>query len=293
MDYNQCFKLSLEQMYYFITVADEKNVSKAADKLFISQPFLSKNIMKMESVLNTPLFERSRSGFVLTSDGEILYKNWKKLLSTFSEGLDSLSSEKKIHLGILDVYNPLEFIKKYFTEDISKLNIKTDDLYQLYTKFKHEEYDAIITQEPFLPYITIDYEKQLITETPMTIICHQENPLAKMEEILPCDLCEQTIILYCSNLTNSVSIDDTNKLYFDSLGIIMPNIIFTESFSNALLDVSLNNGFCFCDSLYIDEKLLPPELVMKNVSGINEKYYLCYHKNFGKSIRKLVNSQTL
>ena len=290
IDYSQCYKISLEQMYYFITVADEKNVSKAADRLFISQPFLSKNIMKLESLLNTSLFERSRTGFVLTSDGEILYKNWKKVLSLYSDGLDSISSEKKINLGILDVYNPIGFIKKYITENISKFNIKTDDLYQLYTKFKHCEYDAIITQEPFLPYISLNYEKKIIAETPMTVICHKDNPLSKKDNIFLNDLCNQTIILYCSNLTNAVSVDDTNKLYFDSIGINMPNIIFTDSFSNALLDVSLNNGFCFCDSLYTDESILPPELVMKDICDLNEKYYLCYHKESEKRIEKLVNS---
>lgn len=290
MDYNQCFKISLEQIYYFITVADEKNVSKAADKLFISQPFLSKNIMKIEEILNTNLFERSRIGFTLTPDGQILYDRWKKILRAYSESITSLSAEKKIDLGILNIKNPLGFIKEHFTEDILKLNIKADDLYQLYVKFKHGEYDAIITQDPFLPYINSDFEKKLLASVKMSVIFHKDHPFAKKENLLRSDLNGQNIILYCSNLNVLASYEESNKYYFDLVGIKPAEVIFTENFGDALINIGLNNGICFCDSFYADEKTLPPELVMKNVLDFDADYYLCYRDNIADKIKKLVNS---
>lgn len=293
MDYNQCFKISLEQIYYFITVADEKNVSKAADKLFISQPFLSKNIMKIEETLNTNLFERSRIGFTLTPDGQILYDRWKKILRAYSESITDISSEKKIDLGILNIHDPLGFINKYFTEDISKLNIKADDLYQLYVKFKHGEYDAIITQDPFLPYINSDFKKKLLASVKMSIIFHKDHPFAKEENLLRSDLNGQNIILYCSNLNVLASYEESNKYYFDLVGIKPAEVIFTENFGDALINIGLNNGICFCDSFYADEKTLPPELVMKNVLDFDADYYLCYRDNIADKIKKLVNSKTL
>lgn len=293
MDYNQCFKISFEQMYYFITIADEKNISKTADKLFISQPLLSKTIMKIESLLNTTLFERTRNGLILTADGKYLYKRWKKLIALYSESLDNISSDKKIQLGILNIHDPLNFIKEYFTKNIGMLNIKTDDLYQLYSKFKHGEYEAIITQEPFLSFICSDYEKKLLVSTPMKIICKKEHPLAKAKTICSKDLCSHTAVLYCSNLNDSLPIDGSNKLYFENIGMKMPNIVYTENFGNALLNVALNNSFCFCDSFYFEEKFLPEDLIMKSISDLSENYYLCYHKELSRTVDALFDNNLL
>ncbi len=69
--------LEFRQLLYFITLADEKNYTRAASTLHIAQPSLSAAIKKLEQELELSLMDRSSRGFRLTSEGEILYQEAK------------------------------------------------------------------------------------------------------------------------------------------------------------------------------------------------------------------------
>lgn len=62
------------ELLYVKTVADEQSISKAAQKLFVTQPSLSKCIQKIESKLGTKLFTRTNTGLILTFAGERYYQ---------------------------------------------------------------------------------------------------------------------------------------------------------------------------------------------------------------------------
>ncbi len=66
------YQLELRHYKYFLAVAEELHFRKAAEKLFISQPGLSRQIKQMEDILGTSLFLRNKKKVSLTAAGEYL-----------------------------------------------------------------------------------------------------------------------------------------------------------------------------------------------------------------------------
>ncbi|NNG11603.1 MAG: LysR family transcriptional regulator, partial [Arenibacter sp.] len=66
------YQLELRHFNYFLAVAEELHYRKAAEKLCISQPGLSRQIKQMEEILDVKLFVRSKRKVVLTAAGEYL-----------------------------------------------------------------------------------------------------------------------------------------------------------------------------------------------------------------------------
>ncbi|WP_432840697.1 LysR family transcriptional regulator [Dactylosporangium sp. CA-092794] len=64
--------VQLQQLRYFVTAAELRHFTRAAERLGVSQPTLSKQIHTLEATLGAPLFDRSRGTVVLTTAGETL-----------------------------------------------------------------------------------------------------------------------------------------------------------------------------------------------------------------------------
>lgn len=91
-------ELSLNDLKYFVVVAESLNISRAAERLGISQPALSVALQKLERAFGVPLLLRGRSGVQLTHAGRRLqaggtdfYNDWKRLSDTVVRGDDELS----------------------------------------------------------------------------------------------------------------------------------------------------------------------------------------------------------
>lgn len=73
--------MDFRTLQYFVTVAEELNITRAAEKLHMSQPPLSAQIKNLESELDTVLFIRGKRQLKLTEPGQLLYRRAKDILS--------------------------------------------------------------------------------------------------------------------------------------------------------------------------------------------------------------------
>lgn len=72
---------------YFIAVVEEGNLTRAAERLFVSQPALTKQIKQLEARLGVQLFTRSRAGMALTEPGQAMAERVPSLLAGWDQML--------------------------------------------------------------------------------------------------------------------------------------------------------------------------------------------------------------
>jgi len=73
--------MQLQQLIYFVTVAEQGSINKAAERLFTTQPNLSKAIGNLESELKVRIFNRTNKGVILTDDGKKLYQYARAIMN--------------------------------------------------------------------------------------------------------------------------------------------------------------------------------------------------------------------
>lgn len=93
--------MELRVLKYFLTIADEQNISKAADIIHITQPTLSRQIMDLEDELGVKLFARNRQNrkFLLTDEGTRFYNYAQQIVDLSQKTLDEFKSSKSEVFG--------------------------------------------------------------------------------------------------------------------------------------------------------------------------------------------------
>ncbi|WP_244834060.1 LysR family transcriptional regulator [Clostridium sp. BJN0001] len=99
---------------YFYTAATCRNISRASEILYVSQPAVSKSIKQLESELNIKLFERNSKGVSLTSEGKELYNHIEKAFSEILLGENILTKLKNKEAGLINIGVSTTIGKNYF-----------------------------------------------------------------------------------------------------------------------------------------------------------------------------------
>lgn len=80
--------MSLDQLRYFVAVAEEESVTRAARRLRVSQPPLTRHMRALEDELGAALFARSSKGVTLLPAGEALLAHAKTILREVERAAD-------------------------------------------------------------------------------------------------------------------------------------------------------------------------------------------------------------
>ena len=84
--------MELRHLRYFIAVAEEENVTRAAERLHLSQPPLSRQIRDLEEELSVTLFERTARTVRLTTSGKLFLKEAVAVLQRVEEAVLSVKA---------------------------------------------------------------------------------------------------------------------------------------------------------------------------------------------------------
>lgn len=186
------YSLSLQQIEYFLTVAERKSITEAARVLFVAQPTVTKWIHLLEQELDTKLFIRRTSGMELTEEGRFLYDKWRRLMDDLCLSIEELHSshsilDDELKIGCLAGFNYdriLPALVRKFEEKYPNISVSifSYGFKELREKLLTGELDCIFS-------MTFDLENEpelsqrLIEELPLYIAISVFHPLAKREKL--------------------------------------------------------------------------------------------------------------
>lgn len=87
--------MELRVLRYFLTIAEEENITRAADILHVTQPSLSRQIMQLEDELGAKLFKRGKYRMQLTDDGLFLKRRAEEMLALAESTANAFENKDK------------------------------------------------------------------------------------------------------------------------------------------------------------------------------------------------------
>ncbi len=127
--------MTITQLKYVLAVAEHQNFTKAADKVFVTQPTLSTQIQKLEEELDILIFDRGKKPIALTSVGEKIVEQARNIVNEAERMQDVVDQEKgfiggAFHLGIIPTVMPtlLPMFLKTFSNRYPKVQLKIEEL---------------------------------------------------------------------------------------------------------------------------------------------------------------------
>ncbi|MFD1095641.1 LysR substrate-binding domain-containing protein [Salegentibacter chungangensis] len=149
--------MTITQLHYVLAVAEHKNFTKAAQKVFVTQPTLSMQIQKLEEELDVQIFDRSKKPIQLTETGQKIVQQARNIVNESDRIQDIVDQQKGFvggifRLGVIPTVMPTllpmfisNFIKKY-----PKVKLKIEELHTeaIIEKLKEGHLDAAIAATP-------------------------------------------------------------------------------------------------------------------------------------------------
>jgi len=160
--------VNLNSLKIFLVVATSNSFLEASNKLYISQPAISKSINKLEEELGITLFYRANKGITLTSNGEILLKYVKDSQKLLLACERMLNANNNAEVGTIVIGAQSHIVRNYLLEKIStfrekypNIKFKINDLTTLglIEALEKHELDFVVDSSPIItPYNNLKIE---------------------------------------------------------------------------------------------------------------------------------------
>lgn len=266
---------------YFLTIAQENSISRAAEKLYISQSSLSQYLAKLESGLEVKLFDRSTNPIQITEAGKIYQQFleserylYQRLQSDLNEENRSRSQRVSVGLGTWrgSLLLP-EILPPFLTQHPrARVELREFPVSELYTLTMNEKVDfsvmntSLATLPDSLVQEVIAYERVLL-------VLPRECPVA--QEYLACRKAGRPYDLRLLQTMRHISLSHTLSVgshvnnFFIRNRLAFSDCLYTTNNSTVLSLVAKGVGFCFLVETGLENACTHPELIAFDLKSQN------------------------
>lgn len=219
-------EMNLAHLKYAVEVAETGSINRAAERLYVGQPNLSRAIKELETSLGVEIFERSAKGMKLTTDGETFVQYARTILKQVDD-VETIFKESSLHKAHFSISVPrASYIAEAFARfsaAVSKENAA--EIFYRETNSKHV-IDNMLQEDYKLGIIRYakDYDRyfkgaldeknfnyEMVADFHYILIINRNSPLADKEEITFSDLHNYVEIAHADPAVPSLLISTARK----------------------------------------------------------------------------------
>jgi DNA-binding transcriptional LysR family regulator len=255
--------INLDLYKVFYHVAKNKNITKAANELNITQPGISKAIKNLEEQLGCSLFIRTKSGVILTDEGKVFFDQIKQAIEIIDNAEDKLKEMIDLDFGSLNIGVSNTIVKKYLMSYIKrfhdmypniKITIYTNPTFHLIQRMRNGLIDFIILNMPYdVPgdmdtYKLMDVHDCFVTTDKYSELKHKVIPLRELNKY--------PLVLVSKGSNTRYSLDN----FTNSLGFSFNPEMDLSSTSLVVDFTKMGFGIGIATKEYLDDELIDGSL---------------------------------
>ncbi|MDO5108474.1 MAG: LysR family transcriptional regulator [Erysipelotrichaceae bacterium] len=254
--------MTIQQIYYAITVSECGSINKAAEMLYISQPSLTSAIQELEKSIGIQIFNRTGRGVTVTNDGREFLLYARQVYSQYEQLRSRYSGDEKIRKKFAVSTQHYSFAIKAFVEMVKKFDTTEYDFAIMEERTKEVIADvAGIRSEIGILYLS-DFNRSAITKLLRTnslefhhlidcqayVYIYKDHPLAKKKSITLSQLQEYPCLQFDQG--------DSSSFYFAEEILSTneyPRIIKANDRATMLNLMIGLNGYTLCSGIICEE----------------------------------------
>lgn len=291
MKHVDLLNIKLNHINIFLTTVELGGFTAAAEKLHLTQPFVSRTIQNLEEELGLYLIIRGTRKFQVTPAGKRLYEEWKGLMQGFE---NSLTSANSIQSGLTDKLmvgfgalnpddSPFMHCLKRTKEMLPGVDIylQNDGVSELLAMLLKDELDIIAISKHQLPlFEDTDLEWRTLAESYHTIFVHSSSPIYQQEKLNFADLKQEKFIVLSPEKDPS-HIQLLNR-FAKKAGFVPQIACYVPTEISFKVNLELGNGVVLADNICM---LDGPEIKRFELEERNDIIAVWKPDNYRESMR--------
>jgi DNA-binding transcriptional LysR family regulator len=194
--------MELRHLRYFVAVAEERNFTRAAQRLHIAQPPLSRQIQQLEEILGVQLFERNSRPLKLTETGKFFYSHAVQVLAQTAE-LESMTRrvgniERSLSVGFVGstLYGMLPKVIRRFRDENTTVELSLHEMSTM-DQFRALKDGVIDIGFGRIRHEDANIRRVILREEKMIVALPEGHPLSLVKPALALgDLVNETLIIF-------------------------------------------------------------------------------------------------
>jgi DNA-binding transcriptional LysR family regulator len=261
--------MQIESLQLFCDLVELRNLSKTAEKHFISQSAVSQQLAQMETALKCQLVNRKKRPIELTKQGQVLHKASKDIIARYKELKSEINALKFSGMSRINVATIFSIGMHTLPDYVKQFMVRYPQVHVHIEYFSSERiYELVLTGEVDIGMVAVPKRDRHLEvfdleDEPLVLVCSIRHPMASEKEIDINTLQFERIISFEKNIPTQKWIDSIFKRY----GLTIQPVMEFDNIETVKRAVEINSGVSILPHTAVEQEVKTGTLKAINFSN--------------------------